>query len=93
MRYGDPTTGMLFLFRENDLKESRATVVVSKKFHGQAVKRNLLERRIRAVLSEYIDRIHPKHDIIVSCTKPGKMLSYGDVKSSVKSALSKYYLI
>lgn len=44
---------------------SRATVVVSKRVHGNAVVRNRIKRRVRAALQRLLPNMRASYDIVV----------------------------
>ena len=53
------------VYLPNKLTTSRVAVVAGYKVSKRAVQRNLVKRRVRAVLKEKLPRIQPPHDVII----------------------------
>ena len=75
----------------NSLNESRFTVIIGKKTHKSAVKRNLFKRRVRAVLKNL--KIKPKFDIIILFQKNIKDIEFIEVEKQLKFSLKRLNLL
>lgn len=64
--HGKRFTGrfILVFIRKNALNNNRFGIVTSKKI-GKAVTRNLVKRRIRAIIAGNMDRFHGHNDVVL----------------------------
>jgi ribonuclease P protein component len=70
----------------NKLNHPRITVLVSTKINKSAVKRNLLKRRIKSLLIEYINSNQTSVDVVIT---PFRELEYSKIAPAIKELLSK----
>lgn len=80
-------------FAKNNLGSSRFAVIISTKVHKRAVKRNLIKRRLRAVLREVIETVKPGLDIAISARPLILKSSFQETKNTLLWALRKANLI
>lgn len=80
-------------FAKNNLDSSRFAVIISTKVHKRAVKRNLIKRRIRAVLREVVEAVKPGFDIAISARPPILKSDFQEIRDTLLWALRKTNLI
>jgi ribonuclease P protein component len=73
--------------------ESRFSVVVSKQVAQAAVKRNLIKRRVLAIIHTRVKRITPGFDGVFFAKKEILALSFKQIEEVVDSLLSKARII
>ncbi len=77
--------GLLVLYcRRNGLHENRVGITASAKL-GNAVKRNLLRRRLKAIYRIHEQEFAPGYDLIVVCRTKGISASYADLERAYLS--------
>lgn len=68
----------------NRRKNSRFSVVVSKKVIKGAVGRNRIRRRLYEYVRTHLDKIEGIHDVVIICTSPElRTLPYADIESQL----------
>ena len=82
----------VLLYRKNELRQSRAAVVASKKI-GNAVQRNRVKRVIRACIDRYWDGIHPGWDLIFYARVSSSKSSFDELCTAVEDLLKNANLI
>ena len=65
----------------NHLPHNRFGFVVSKRV-GNAVTRNRLKRRLRAIFRLSLTRLHPGYDIVVVCRSAAARVGYWDLEQA-----------
>jgi ribonuclease P protein component len=73
---------------ENQLGYSRIGVAAGKSI-GNAVTRNTIKRRLRAILHDIYTRVLPGWDILVIARRPSTEAEYQDLSKAVYSLLSR----
>lgn len=76
---------------KNDLKYSRAVVLVSKKVSKRAHIRNLIKRRLREIVKSYYNHI-PASDIIVIALPASANKNFSELQTSFAAAFKKIRL-
>jgi ribonuclease P protein component len=66
--------------------EKRITVIVDKKYSKKAVERNLIKRRLRAILQQ---QILPPGDLIIKVKKEAINFGFKDLESQIIQCLKK----
>ncbi len=77
------------VFKKNDFSFPRVGIIVSSKVSKLAVKRNLLKRRIRNIIKEFLPLFSSNWDIIIIAKKDLLSLSYSQEKEELKKILSR----
>jgi len=77
----------------NDLGYARVAVVVSTKVHKRAVERNLIKRRLRAVLTTIIPKLTVGVDMVVMGQNEAVGRTQADLGAAVEYCLNKLRLI
>lgn len=77
---------------KNDGQHPRVAVVVSKKVSKRAAVRNLIKRRLRVILYQYINRL-PPIDLAVITLPPALKLDFNQLQQEVEQALNRLKLI
>jgi ribonuclease P protein component len=75
----------------NRLNENRFTVIIGKKTHKNAVKRNLLKRRARAILKKVT--LKPGFDIIVLFQKNIELLKSDIIEKELRVSLKRLKIL
>ena len=81
---------VLYKYENHEISHFRFAVSVPKKF-GNAVQRNKMKRRIREIISEM--NIVDHFDIFIVVKKDANLLSFAEIKSSIKWLMEKQKLI
>lgn len=76
-------------YRRNNLSVSRFAVVVGAKISKRAVVRNLIRRRLRAVLEKYLENLRPGFDVIILVKEGVKKSSYANLESELLRLLER----
>ena len=82
-----------FKAADNNLKQSRFGVVVSKKISKRAVERNLIKRRIRAAIKAKLKEVRPGYDCVIKALPAIIDKKYAEVEKSLSRHLRKLELI
>lgn len=69
-------------------RPTRIGIVTSKKVSKSAVKRNLIKRRIRAVLQHLLGQMAAGWDIVIVVKPPAQECKYGDFLQQLKKLLA-----
>lgn len=77
----------------NKLGYLRLSVLVSTKVSKKAVERNLLKRRIKAVLKKHLDENKTSVDMIVLTKPENKQLDFSELEKTITQILKKHKLI
>jgi len=77
----------------NDLGYARTAVVVSTKVHKRAVQRNLIKRRIRAVLALFIPKMPVGVDMVITAKNEAVGRSQEDLGAALEYCLKKLQII
>jgi ribonuclease P protein component len=72
---------------------SRFGFLVGGKISKKAVERNLIKRRIKAVVKDNLANIKEGFDIVILTMPPILTKEYGDIKSEVEEGLKKLQII
>ena len=80
-------------WKKNDLKVSRAAVVVGTKISKIAVVRNRLRRQIREVLRLNLDKLKPGYDLVLIVNKKALNKEYSELEQDVLKLLKKTPLL
>jgi len=80
---------MAIKFLPNFLNFSRFGIVVSTKVHKSAVKRNLIKRRLRAIIKKNIKKIKTGYDVMILTKLAVLNLSYQEIKQILESLFEK----
>lgn len=75
------------------LKESRFSVVISKKIVSKAVSRNLIKRRVYSCIKEMIYDIKPSFIVIFYIKKEILGISFANLKKEIKKTFEKIGLL
>jgi len=86
-RFNSPFFTLISLTNIN--KESRATVIVSKKYDKRAVYRNKLKRKFRETIHHSILSLRPSSDIIILPKANSKDTSFYKLQESFKEIFKK----
>lgn len=78
---------------KNKLSVSRFGFVVSKKTAAKTTERNLIKRRLRAVVEKILKNINPGTDCLVIAKKEIKNLNYQKTKNALTGLLEEVNLI
>lgn len=91
---GRQIKGSFLSFRvlENDLTFNRYGVLVGIKINSLAVKRNLIKRKIKNVLSKEDQKIKQGHDIVITTFPLILAKKYKEIESDIKNCLNKLKL-
>lgn len=96
-RLGSPTRSAMFsihVLSNNKIKTSKATVVVSKKVHKSAVKRNRIRRRIYEIIRLSFSDFKKPSEIIITVYSPEVSdIPHDELDKNVKSILKKSHTI
>ncbi len=81
---------LILRFRSNSLNDCRFGIVVSKKVANKANERNLIKRRIREIIKEFIAETQSNVDAVIICS-PGisKKTSFQEIKKSLEELFVK----
>jgi len=74
-------------YLENDLKKARIGVTVTKR-NGNAIKRNLIKRQIRSIVSGYVTTLSG-YDVIIIAKTAYNTDSFNETALELKELLSK----
>ena len=70
-------------------REFKAACVVSKKIAARAVDRNLIKRRWRAAMLQYLSAVPAPLTFVFYATRPANNAPYADIKSDVAELVSR----
>lgn len=88
------SAGPLFLkIAENKLGNSRFGIIIGRKVIAKAVKRNLIKRRIRAVVYGLMSRFKKNVDVIILVKGLDKELSFWEIKGALEQVFLKAELL
>lgn len=76
-------------FRKNNLPVSRFAVAVGVKISKKAVVRNLVRRRLRAVLEKHLADFRPGFDVIVLVKEGVTKQTFAELEKTLLSLLNK----
>lgn len=79
--------------KKTDSKASRFGFVVSSKVFKKSVDRNLLKRRMRAIIAKKLDMIKPGYDIILSARPSVKGKKFLEIENEIDKLLKKAKLV
>lgn len=82
-----------FRFLKSDRDYSRATVIVSKKVHKRAVKRNALKRQYRDIIRRILPEFKEKVDIAFFPSNKAIEVSFEEKENRLKEKLQKKGLL
>lgn len=82
------SSNMYLVYLKTKFKPNRFGFVVSNKI-GKAVKRNLVKRRLRAIVQEMLNIIDPTFNFIVVAKESIRELDYPQIKKEVYSLFKK----
>lgn len=77
----------------NDLRTSRFGFVVSRKVSKKATIRNLLKRRLRAIIRAELPRVRPGIDGVIIAAPGLEMQKFGELKKTLGNLFKKSRLI
>jgi ribonuclease P protein component len=75
------------IFCKNNENISRFAVIVSKKVHRLAVKRNFLKRRIKNILRELVSVLPQGFDVLIIVKKNCLKIDFNETKNQLKELL------
>lgn len=75
------------IFKENDLNYPRFGIIVSTKNSKLAVSRNLLKRRIRNILKDFLLVFSKGFDIVIIAKKDCLAMNFSELKESLERLL------
>lgn len=78
---------------KNSLGTTRIAVIVGTKVHKRAVKRNLIKRRIRSAMAEFLPALKPGFDIAISARSQALGLELPKTKEELSLSLKKSGLL
>jgi len=79
---------------ENNLKNSRIGIVVSKKIANRAVERNLIKRRLREAVKKRLSEMKPGLDIVIAAKQGiSKKTLFQDIEQVLNEILLKTNII
>jgi ribonuclease P protein component len=85
--------GFYIKFVNNNLLETRISVVVSKKQHKKATQRNRIRRQVREVLRKNFSQIKEGKDIVVIVSGDLKKESFDNLQNKIITIFKKLKLI
>jgi ribonuclease P protein component len=80
-------------YARTDLPQSRFAFVVGVKVSKRAVKRNTLRRRMRAGVSELMERVRPGFDVMLIARPEALKFDYATVRNAMGTLLAKAGLL
>lgn len=81
------------MVEKSSLTESVRAGVIAGKSTGGAVTRNLIKRRIRAILDQESHRIQPGWNLIIVARKQSSLASFFEMKSALIDLFHRAHLI
>lgn len=76
-------------FKRNNFSHSRFAVVVGSKISKRAVVRNLIKRRLRAVLEKHLEDFRPGFDVIILVKEGVTKRAFVDLESELLGLLER----
>lgn len=74
---------------KSNSKINRFGIIVGLKISKKAVERNLIKRRIKAILNEEKNKIKTGNDIVIISLPPIKKIKYFEIKKSIQKNFKK----
>ncbi len=90
-RKGRSVSGVFLVlkFAKNNLAQSRAGFVVSKKISNKAVIRNKTKRRLRETVRMFLSDLKPGYDLIVFTKKGAEEKSLAEIEREIERLLKR----
>jgi len=81
--------GKLFSLKVKKGVKLNTHVIISKSVYASAVKRNLLKRRVKSIIREFIGKKNTKLSIFIYTKKEVRDKNYKEIKEDIKVLLEK----
>jgi len=83
---------LVLIVAPNELSRVRVGVAAGQSI-GNAVKRNLAKRRLRASISQYIAHIHEGWDLILLARRPVIQASFVEINAALEELLNRAQVV
>ena len=90
---GASSPALLLKYKKNNYSVSRFGFVVSTKISKKATERNLIKRRLRAIVQKERANIVPGYDIVMLTRPPIRSLSFSALQELVDGGLRRSKLL